>query len=319
MNELKKLAVLLALLVAGAAQAQLTVDAGATSGSNSNSNSNSNSDARSISAGGNANQGQDQGQQQGQRQKSTSSATQGQDASNTNTINFGNTPAKTEATIITDTNIHGTQSIKSAPAIGMGILSPTTPCSNTYQLGVSGMGFGVGAGGSVVDLDCTRREYARILWAAGATHAAIGMLCQNEELQKVAPVMCKDSRDRLTAGTLPTNPLPAYPSNTLPPAPAPKAELPAPPVAAAPPVEREARAVAPQANTVASVPPASPVSGPKVGDVMKGNDGVTYRFTGSAWVKIMLPRQPLVDDAESPFKKVNLTKNEVIGRDVPNP
>lgn len=289
-----------AMALAGSVQAQsLDVSSGSISGSNSNSKSNS--DATAISKGGNAAQGQDQGQSQ----KQNAAAIQGQDASNTNVIKFGDQPANTTSHITNDTHISGTQSIKSAPAIGMGILAPTTPCSNTYQLGVSGMGFGVGAGGSVVDLDCTRREYARILWAAGAQHAAIGMLCQNEELQKVAPVMCRKAKDELTAGQLPAQPLPTYPSTQPLPPPPKISEAPAPapspaPVAAAASKDGGGTPV----NTVTSVPPAArSTGGPQVGDIQKGNDGVTYRFTGSAWVKIVNSRQPLVPDSLSVMNK----------------
>jgi hypothetical protein len=302
-----RLKLVAAAIFALASSAALAVDVNvdASSGSNSDSNSRSNSDATAISRGGNANQGQDQGQQQGQGQRQTSKSTsiQGQDASNKNIINFGNTPDHTTASITTDTNIHGTQSIKSAPPLGLGNLSPTTPCSNTYQLGVSGMGFGVGAGGVVVDGDCTRREYARILWAMGAQEAAIGMMCQNEELKKVAPVMCRKSLDDLGEGKFPNQDLPAYPSTKpVPMPPPPPMAQPQSSVTPAP----VASSNVPQTPTVAGNPPGRS-SGPQEGDIIQGNDGSKYKFVGNAWVKVAVhnERQPMV-----PAAKIKLFESE---------
>jgi hypothetical protein len=282
------------------------VNAGAISGSNSRSNSDSN--AAAISSGGNASQGQ----QQGQTQRSNSTAIQGQDASNRNTIIIKSpgVPTETTTNINNDTNVHGTQSIKSAPPLGLGNLSPTTPCSNTYQLGVSGMGFGVGAGGVVVDADCTRREYARILWAMGAQEAAVGILCQNEELRKVAPVMCRKANDDLGAGNYPNQDLPAYPSTkpVPPPTAQPKmSEAPSAPVVVG--VEVKPSNV-PQTAAVVGNPPGRS-SGPQQGDIVMGNDGAKYKLVGQAWVKIVNDRQPMVPPA-----KMFEARNTYDGKDV---
>jgi hypothetical protein len=290
--------------LAGVALACGTAQADVVSGSEAVSGSNSTSNSQAISKGGSANQGQDQGQSQGQQQKSSAVSVQGQDASNKNIINFGNAPEHTTATITTDNHYSGTQSIKSAPPLGLGNLAPTTPCSNTYQLGVSGMGFGVGAGGVVIDGDCTRREYARILWAAGAQQAAIGMLCQNEELQKVAPVMCRKAKDELGAGTFPNQDLPAYPSTK-----------PVPPPVAQPKMSEAPAPVAPVAAAPAVKPSNVPATGgAQQGDIVVGNDGSKYRLVGQAWVKIVNERQPLVPPVD--WKEAKLSLNEYDGRNV---
>jgi hypothetical protein len=93
-----------------------------------------------------------------------------------NGIIFTN-PANTTSTI--DSNVSGTQTVRSAPTVYAPPIGVTAPCMVALSGGVSVVGVGVSMGGSVEDPGCTLRETARLLHGIGEPGAAARIMCNN--------------------------------------------------------------------------------------------------------------------------------------------
>jgi len=226
-----------------------SVGAGAVSGSNSDSTSNS----AARATGGN------------QSQTAGANAQQGQTANNSNTVapnqNVNINGSVIPDKVTQDINYSGTTTQRYAPGIVAPVLNPTVPCVSVYSAGVSVVGVGATLGASVEDKECTRREFARMLQIIGQADAAMSLLCGNDSVAKAAPNMCK--RVQVALGVDAKDILPVVASAS-------GANI----------VERAPPAIIPPTSTVPNV------SGPKDGQLEKGNDGKTYRFNGQSWVPV---------------------------------
>lgn len=237
-----------------------------TSGSSSSAGSQSGAISGSISG---SNQGQeqgqrmDQGQNQGQNQSASSNQGQEQGQAQSSKNVLGQTQGNANEvgnsnTIIFDNDVPGTQRIKYAPQLGLGVMNPTTPCYATFQGGFSGMGFGVALGGGLVDSECTRRENARMLHAMGENASAVSLLCGNEEVKKRASTLCNRA-EQIAMGNAPAQ-LPVPPSSQPTPAPLP--------------------------TTPGVAPKPMPLVGePAVKEYKQ--DGKTYRWQNGSWQPVM--------------------------------
>lgn len=116
------------------------------------------------------NQGQQQGQVQGQSQNQANKQT------NSQSMTYNESP-----------NVHysGKYTVKSAPAVFAPAAYATSPCRIALSGGVSVIGLGLSAGGSVEDEGCTLRENARILNSLGANDAALKLMCNDPKVAEV--------------------------------------------------------------------------------------------------------------------------------------
>jgi hypothetical protein len=244
---------------------------GANSGSTSTSTSGAAAGANSSSStsqqqGQNQQQQTQQGQQQGQDLRNTNNnrnnnnLSQGQDASNQNQIGQSITfNSSTPETTTSNINYSGTTTQRNAPAVVGPVMNPTTPCLATIAAGASVVGFGISLGGGLEDKECTRREFARSLSAIGHNDAALAVLCGNESVKAAASVLCNRVAT-VMAGK---------------PDPDPKGASVATPAA-----------------------PAGAARGPVNGQIERGSDGKSYRYTeGSGWQPVSMEEvttRPLV-------------------------
>lgn len=113
-------------------------------------------------------QKQSQGQGQGQQQSSTQANSQSMTYNESSNVHYS-----------------GKYTVKSAPAISAPPAYATSPCRIALSGGVSVVGLGVSAGGSVEDEGCTLRENARILNSLGANDAALRLMCNDAKVAQV--------------------------------------------------------------------------------------------------------------------------------------
>lgn len=78
-----------------------------------------------------------------------------------------------------DTHQSGTTTLKTVPMVYAPPVGVTAPCYTALSAGVAVVGFGLTAGGSVEDPECTLRETARLLHGIGAQEAAVRVMCNN--------------------------------------------------------------------------------------------------------------------------------------------
>lgn len=101
----------------------------------------------------------------------------------------------------------GTSTIKTAPQVYAPPMGVTAPCRVAMSAGVSVIGVGVAAGGSVEDVNCNMRELSRLYHGIGAVDKAVKvadgaflLMCQTEEVAKVMGDVCpptaQQRRDR---------------------------------------------------------------------------------------------------------------------------
>lgn len=125
-------------------------------------------------------QGQQQGQLQGQQQ------TQANKQTNSQSMTYNESSA---------THYSGSYTVKSAPALMAPAAYATSPCRIALSGGVSVIGLGVSAGGSVEDEGCTLRENARILNALGANDAALRLMCNDAKVAQVLGAVTCPSKE----------------------------------------------------------------------------------------------------------------------------
>lgn len=113
-------------------------------------------------------QDQDQGQHQGQDQTQTASASASQTQGNTQSINVN------EAARPDDIKIRNTAT---APVPDY---NATSPCFSGWSAGLGAAGVNLGGGKSKRDLECDKRETARLLGALGEVGLALKVACATE-------------------------------------------------------------------------------------------------------------------------------------------
>lgn len=113
-------------------------------------------------------QGQHQGQDQGQDQTQTANASASQTQGNTQSINVN------EAARPDDIKIRNTAT---APVPDY---NATSPCFSGWSAGVGAAGVNLGGGKSKRDLECDKRETARLLGALGEVGLALKVACATE-------------------------------------------------------------------------------------------------------------------------------------------
>lgn len=102
-------------------------------------------------------------------------ATQGNGNGNAQNITFNSA----EPTPYVETHQSGTTTLKTVPMVYAPPVGVTAPCYTALSAGVAVVGFGLTAGGSVEDPECTLRETARLLHGIGAQEAAVRVMCNN--------------------------------------------------------------------------------------------------------------------------------------------
>lgn len=98
-------------------------------------------------------------------------------AGNSQNITFTSPP-------YTETHVSGTQTLKTVPQVYAPSIGVSAPCQTALSGGVSVVGFGVSAGGSVEDKGCTMRETSRLLHGIGQPAAAARVMCNDEMAAK---------------------------------------------------------------------------------------------------------------------------------------
>lgn len=121
-------------------------------------------------------QGQAQGQQQGQSQNQANKQT------NSQSMTYNESP---------DVHYSGKYTVKTNAAVFAPSAYASSPCRIGLSGGVSLVGLGLSAGGSVEDEGCTIRENARILNALGANDAALRLMCNDAKVAEVLAVCAK--------------------------------------------------------------------------------------------------------------------------------
>ena len=91
---------------------------------------------------------------------------------NITSFNYSN-PDKTKV------EYSGTQTLRTAPQVYAPPIGVTAPCYVALSGGLSVVGFGIAAGGSIEDEGCTMRETARLLFGIGQPLAAAKVMCNN--------------------------------------------------------------------------------------------------------------------------------------------
>lgn len=87
------------------------------------------------------------------------------------TYNFSGNPANTQNRITT------------TPSMTAPNVFSSNPCVVGASGAVSAMGFGAALGGSIEDVNCTRRAMAALLAQMGQPDAAVEVLCNNDEVR----------------------------------------------------------------------------------------------------------------------------------------
>jgi hypothetical protein len=85
----------------------------------------------------------------------------------------------------------GKYTVKSTPDVSAPPAYATSPCRIALSGGVSVIGLGLSAGGSVEDEGCTLRENARILNSLGANNAALRLMCNDAKVAAVLTDVCE--------------------------------------------------------------------------------------------------------------------------------
>lgn len=100
-----------------------------------------------------------------------------------NSLVFNSAQPNDRSTLVTAPQIY-------APPIGV-----TAPCYVALSAAVSVVGFGVGAGSSIEDPNCTRRENARVLHGIGQSAAAARIMCNDREAAAaLGPAICQEAK-----------------------------------------------------------------------------------------------------------------------------
>ena len=112
----------------------------------------------------------------------------------TNTVIF-TSPANTTSAI--DQSVSGTQTLRTVPMVYAPPIGVTAPCMVALSGGVSVVGLGISAGGSIEDPGCTLRETARLLHGIGQEGAAARVMCNNKLAAKaMGSAVCPDEDKR---------------------------------------------------------------------------------------------------------------------------
>jgi hypothetical protein len=132
-------------------------------------------------------QGQTQGQVQGQTQSQIASSSAQSGSTSSSSIGDVNAAggAGGDAASSADNSItfEASKTYKHTPDVSLGGIFPSSSCMGVANLGVSGVGFGVGGGKSYVDKECDKRETARSFGALGYATEALVILCSTEAAQ----------------------------------------------------------------------------------------------------------------------------------------
>lgn len=136
------------------------------------------------------NPSQEQGQIQGQIQGQEQLQDQSQQQTVTTQVDAASAGGNAEV------NINETHPdrirIDSVPNVYAPPSYPTSPCRVAWSAGVGVVGFGGSGGGSVMDEDCNRREFARSFALMGYEVIAVKLLCTAKVVQDADIQYCKE-------------------------------------------------------------------------------------------------------------------------------
>jgi hypothetical protein len=103
-------------------------------------------------------------------------------------VNIAGAPAQTAQTITQQ----GSTSVTTVPSVFAPGLAAAgiESCLGSVSGGGSWLGTGITLGGSIPDLDCTRRLDARTLWSFGLREQAVARMCDSPANRRVMPDIC---------------------------------------------------------------------------------------------------------------------------------
>jgi len=124
---------------------------------------------------------------------SASIASQG----NAQNITINGSPIPINTTHTQNVNATGTSTVKTVPQVYAPSVGVTAPCRVALSGGVSVIGFGIAAGGSVTDSPCNLRELSRLYFGIGQTdkavavaNGALALECADEQVAKALGDTC---------------------------------------------------------------------------------------------------------------------------------
>lgn len=207
----------------------LAASTGAMAQMNSESNSTSGSQSNATSRGGNSNVRTSQGNSQGVTSNTNTGVTVDQRSYGTpytsGYIGYGGGTNNSSTERST-----GDVTIRTTPQVYAPPVSAGNPCSLAYSAGVSVIGWGAAAGGTVVDQDCADRQRIAMTWNAGFKSAAKELMCNDQKTYaafKSVGEPCTFRAQFEAPGTAPT-PVRVAPTPITPP----QGDIPPAPVAA---------------------------------------------------------------------------------------